>query len=139
MSTVTFTITDNITTSLTITGSIVYGTQFWKKRLNQFKLDISDGTEKVYDSGPTKIYGELVMKNLASYDGEDFREWLEDYVKFQKNRFTISAVTGVDLGNGTNTALLNVRYAGGTDSEGMVTLVPPQKYDLFFPYMLLVS
>ena len=138
MSTVTFTQTDNGSATVTITGKIVYGTDFYYKRLNHFRLDIVDGSEKVYDSGPTKIYGTILMKDISIVDKNNFLSWLRLNVILDKNRFTISAVTGLDLGKSASIAVTNCRFDGGNDTKDIFEFMPPGKYTMTFKYMALV-
>lgn len=138
MSTITFTQTDNGSAVVTITGKIVYGTDFYYKRLNHFRLDIVDGSEKVYDSGPTKIYGILLMKDISITDKNNFLSWLRLNVILDKNRFTISAIANLNLGKGINTAVTNCRFNGGNETKDVLEFMPPGKYNMTLKYTALV-
>jgi hypothetical protein len=139
MSTVTFTQSDNGIASVSITGKIVYGTTFYLKRLNHFILPIVDGTEKVYDAGPYKIYGTILMKDISVTHKDDFIEWLTEDVILDKNRFTLSALTGINWGLGLNTQVTNCRYSGGSDTEGIFEHLAPGIYNMSFEYMAVIT
>lgn len=134
MSTVIFTQTDNGSEVVQIEGKIVYGTDFFIKRLNHYILSIVDGSEAVYDSGPSKIFGTILMKDISTGDRENFLSWLEDDIIFAKNRFTIGAISGVNWGLGDNTAITNCRFTDVT-AEGIFEFMPPGKHTFTFNYM----
>lgn len=133
MATVTFT---ELSTSqaVSITGSIIYGTDYYVKRLNQFSLEISDGNDVVYDAGPNIVIGTLMMKGISYQEGLDFEDWLENNLIFQKNLFSIGGIQGVNLGNGLNTGISGARYTGGRTTEGVLKPVAPGTFNLNFPY-----
>ena len=96
--TVIFTQTDNGTVGTYLTGKLVYGTNFYIKRMNHFILPIVDGTEKVYDAGPKKVYGNILMKDISVSNKNTFLTWLTDTIVFSKNRFDISGLSNVNWG-----------------------------------------
>lgn len=136
MSSITFTQGANV---CTVDASVVYGTDFWDRRLNQFSLRTADGGTTVVDNGPTEVHGTLVLKNMSYTDGNNLRTWLRTYALFEKNTFTISAITAVDLGLGKNTQLTLVRYDGGNTDEGVFKYIAPGFYDATIPYRFLRS
>jgi len=135
MSTVTLTQTDNGSAAIAIEGKVVYGTDFYLARLNHFVLPIVDGTEKVYDQGPSKLYGLILMKDISISDKNTWLDWLEDDIIFGKNRFTISALSGVNWGLGDNTAVTNCRFNGGKSSKDVFEFAAPGIYTASFKYM----
>ena len=122
-----------------ISASVVYGTDYYDKRLNQFELPTADGTDVVYDNGPIMCHGTLVMKGISYTDGNALRTWLKTYAIFAYNTFTISAISCVDLGKGKNIAITSVRWDGGQNTQGAFQLVAPGNYDITFPYRFLRS
>jgi hypothetical protein len=136
MSVVTFTYN---TTSVTLTGKIIYGTEWWDERRNFFEVETSNGNDVVYNGGPDKCFGVLMMKDVSREEGDAFYTWLKDSVNLSSSPFTIGAVAGVNLGNGINTSLSNVRFAGGRTLQGLLTPVPPFNYEVKFPYKFLRS
>jgi hypothetical protein len=132
MSIVVFTVAGS--SPFTLTGSIIYGTESSAKRLNQFKLSLSDGSDIVYDGGPTIKECILRMKGVDYDNGLGFETFLEDVLVFEKNTFSVSAVTGVNLGAGVNTAITNARYTGGKSSKGVCQPVAPGTFNISFPY-----
>lgn len=122
------------TNTVDVVGKVVYGTDFWDDRRNQYELDVADGNDVVYDNGPTICHGVLVMKAVTYAYGDAFRTWLRTYALWAYNTFTISAVANLDLGKGKNTQLTSVRYDGGASLKGVFTFVSPGYYDINFPY-----
>lgn len=119
---------------VTVPGNIVYGTEWYDKRLNQYAMETADGGDIVYDGGPTLVYGVILMKNVSYTDGELLRSWIRTYAIFQKNTFTISAITGLDLGNGKGVAITGARYNGSNDMKGVLAYEAPGIYSVNFPY-----
>jgi hypothetical protein len=136
MSVVTFTYN---TTSVTLTGKIIYGTEWWDERRNFFEVETSNGNDVVYNGGPDKCFGVLMMKDVSRTEGDAFYAWLKNSVNLSSAPFTIGAVAGVNLGNGINASLSNVRFAGGRTLQGLLTPVPPFNYEVKFPYKFLRS
>lgn len=134
MNTVTFIKTDNGSKSVILLGKIVYGTDFYIKRINHFTLPIVDGTEKVYDAGPKKIYGNIVMKDISVSNKDELLSWITDDIIFSKNRFTINSVTGVNWGNGVSSPVYNCRFPQ-SDTKDIFEFLAPGKYTINFPYM----
>jgi len=139
MSTVTVTQTESGSATTDIIGKVVYGTDFYKQRLNHYNIDIVDGSNKIYDEGPYKLYGLILMKDISLSDKQAFLDWLEDDVILDTYRFTISALANVDWGLGTNTAVTNCRYAGGASTKEIFEYMPPGKYTFSFKYMAEIS
>lgn len=139
MTTVTFTQTSGGSASVSISGKIVYGTDYYVKRLNHHILSIVDGSDKVYDAGPSKIYGTVLMKDISIDDRDDFLDWLQDDVILDTNKFTIGAIANINWGLGQNTAVTNCRYSGGNTTEDVFEFMPPGKYTLNFKYMAVIS
>jgi hypothetical protein len=132
MSTVAF---DCVTTDpCTITNcNVVYGTEWWNTRLNQWEQKASDGTDIVTDSGPTKIKGVLMLKNVSKALGDALRTWIVTKAIFAKNPIRISPPVGVDIGAG-DAGILTCRYDGGPTVDKVLTLVAPGNYNVKFPY-----
>jgi hypothetical protein len=138
MSTVTFTQSDNGIASVSIIGKVVYGTTFYKKRINHFILPIVDGTEKVYDAGPYKIYGTILMKDISVTDKDALDEWLTEDIILSKNRFTLNALVGINWGLGLNTSIPFCRYPE-SDTKDLFEHLAPGIYNMTFPYMAVIS
>lgn len=146
---VTFTQTSNGSQAVTISAAVVYGTNFYDKRLNQYTLRTADGGTVVYDAGPDQVHGVMVMKNVSYSDGENFRKWIRgDYsggtdegITYGKSKFKISALTDIDLGIGKNTELSvaggateDAYYDGDIDMSGVFDYLAPGLYKINFPY-----
>jgi len=134
MTTLTFTQTENGSEVATPDCSVVFGTEWSDKILNQFELDTVDGGTVVYSAGPNKCTGLILLKNLSYADGLELYEWIRDDIDCAKSRFTIAAVANLNLGKGKNTAITNARWAGGPDLKGYFEFVPPGFYNVKFPY-----
>jgi hypothetical protein len=131
MSSITF--TPSTGAAITIVGSIVYGSDFFHRRPNQIRLECSDGTDYVLDSGLVKGYMTLVVKRLSYADGDAFRTWIQSVLKLQLYTFTIGAITNVNLGAGKNTQVTGCRYLKN-DTEGLLEYVAPGMYNLTMEY-----
>lgn len=129
----TITMTPAIGTVLNFSGNIVYGTDHYFKRLNQLKLECSDGSDLVYDGGPTKGYGSLIVKRISYSDGINIETWVKSTIYYQKYTFSISAITNVNLGNGKNTPITGARFLKNS-TEGLLEFVAPGMYNLTFDY-----
>jgi len=139
MVTITFTQTDNGSASESVEASIVYGTEFSDTRLNQSEQVLVDGSAVVYDAGPTWCHGLLILKHVSYAEGNDFRTWIRDSIIFAYNRFTISAVSRVDLGKGKGIAITNARYDGGQSLKGVFQHIAPDMYNIKLPYRFVRS
>ena len=131
MSTVAFDL--NTSSPLTITANIVYGTDWWYERLNQWEQRTADGTDVVTDAGPNKIRGVLILKNISKAHGDSLRTWLYNTAIFAKNPIRITPPAGVDLGGGDATALV-CRLDMGQNIKGCLELVPPGNYNAKINY-----
>lgn len=126
--------------AVTVTGNVVYGTDFFDRRLNQFELLTADGGDIVYDNGPLVANCTLIIKGVSYTDGDAFRTWCKTKIIFAANKFKMSAVAGVDLGMGKNTAVQTsggsyiARYNGGQDLNGVLEYVAPDQFNITFPY-----
>jgi hypothetical protein len=127
------TFTPSTGSPITFIGTIVYGTTFYHRRLNQLRQECSDGSDVVYDGGPNKGYGTLVVKRLSYDGGEALRTWIESTINMQKLTFTISALTNINLGKGKNTQVTGCRY-GKNNTEGLLEFKAPGMYDLTLEY-----
>lgn len=134
MITLIFTRTDESIVPIHIPAKVVYGTDFFDVRLNQFELLTADGSDKVYDTGPTVAHGMLVLKNVSYSDAVTLRTWVRDTLRFALYRFTISAITNVDLGLGKSTAITQARWDGGQSLSGVFSYNAPGVYTVNFPF-----
>jgi len=139
MVTVTLTQTENGGTIVNLSANVVYGTDFYDIRLNQSEQELVTGDTIVYDAGPTRVHGVLVMKNVSYTDGESLRAWISGNIKFAYNRFTIAPLSAVNLGNGKNTAVTNCRYDGKQSMADVFKYVAPGIYTINFPFRFLRS
>ena len=57
MSTVRIALSSTPTTYIDIVGNIIYGTDYYDKRLNQYEQTTVDGVDRVYDGGPLRCMG----------------------------------------------------------------------------------
>jgi hypothetical protein len=125
--------------AVNVIGTVVYGTDFYDDRLNQSELKTADGTDVVYDGGPTVCHGVLVFKGVSYTSGENLRTWLRTYAIWAYNTFTISALADADFGNGKNTAVTTARYDGGQSLKGVFDLQAPGQYNIKLPYRFIRS
>jgi hypothetical protein len=143
---ITITLTQG-TNAVSVSGSLVYGSDFVPVRLNQIEQKAADGTDIIIDLGPTEIRGALIIKGASLTDGEALRTWLETKTVFAKETFTISGVSEVNLGNGPGVAIStaaeplpttsNARYNGGPTLEGVFEKVAPGVFNIKLPYRFL--
>lgn len=128
------TFTPSTGAAITFAGTIVYGTEFSHRRINQLRQECADGTDVVYDtSAVLKGFGTLVVKRLSYLDGEALRTWLTTVLIFQKYTFTISALTNVNLGKGKNTQVSGCRLLSN-DTDGIFEYVAPGLYNVTLKY-----
>jgi hypothetical protein len=120
--------------TFTLTGAIVYGTDFKYTRNNQFEQEAADGVLSVSDGGPTVVHGVLMMKNISYTDGVLFRAFLESKLIFAKTSFSMTPPATLDFGKGTGTTLTSVNYDGGNTDKGVLELMAPGVWKLEFPY-----
>jgi hypothetical protein len=127
--------------NVTISASVVFGTSFFKRRINQVVQELLSGDLSVSDdgaSGNTLLKGLIVLKGVSRSDGEAFESWLTGTILFSKTPFNLAGITGVNLGTGQGSALTLARYDGGVSSEDVLELVPPSQYNINFPYRLVI-
>lgn len=124
---------------VSVLGSVIYGTDFYTRRLNQFSLELADGEDAVYDAGPNVVMGTLMMKGIDYSEGLDFETWLKEELIFQKNKFSIQGISGVNLGKGLGEGISDARFTGGKSTQSVLQLVAPGKFNLTFPYKFIDS
>lgn len=127
---------DQNSNQINLVGSVVYGTEFYTERLNQFELPTADGSQVVYDgAGPNKRICLLAMKGLSYATGLVLENWIKTKIVFALNTFSMIPVTsGVDLGAGKGSTIQGARYRGANSTKGILELVAPGTWDLKFPY-----
>lgn len=119
---------------ITISGTVVYGTEFWDDRYGQKTLRTGDGALVTYDNaGINIVNGKIVIKNVSYADGEILREWIQKRIKFRLNNFIITVPADVDLGQGKGVNLVNVIFDEDT-TKGLLKYKAPGNYDVNFPY-----
>lgn len=121
---------------------VVYGTDWYDKRLNHTFARTSDGTLQSWDVGPTLCRCTIVMKDVSSAHATIVRNVIKTYCDFSGTDFNLIQLTdslasfpsgqGVDLGNGVGTTLTDVNFAFSS-TEGIFRLVPPGNYDITLP------
>lgn len=122
--------------AVTITGKIVYGTDWYDVRKNHFRVETAEAGEAVYDVGPTVCYLTLVLKDVSLSDGDALREFFKENVDFGSVPFTLEQESTpiVNIGQGTS-----VNYITGVTLNQIGTLedcftpVAPGKYDITLP------
>lgn len=120
--------------SVAIDCKVVYGTDFFDIRLNHHHLETADGTDITYDIGPTKTHGTILMKNVQPAARDLLLDFIWDKLVFSKNKFTISAISGVDFGLGRGVQVTNCLWDGGDSTKGVFTHMAPGIYTVNFPY-----
>ena len=118
--------------TISIGCSFVYGTEYFPKRLNQYKLPTADGGEVVYDCGPTKIFLTLLLKNVSYADGKLLETYVRDIVLFSVRTFDIAGVPKLDLGQGEGVGCTYVRYPENS-LEGVFSLTAPKGFNVNLP------
>jgi hypothetical protein len=121
------------TTYIDIVGNIIYGTDYYDKRLNQYEQTTVDGVDRVYDGGPTQVHGVILIKNIAWAQGEDIKTFIRENMVFAKNEITITPPSHINLGEGDGVSI-TCRYDGGQDIKGILTPSAPGVWQLEFPY-----
>lgn len=112
---------------------------FWKIRLQQDLVRTADGGRAVYDSGPTELHGVLVIANVAKSEADSLRTYLVSTAVYQKNSFTITPPSGVDIGGVDGVALSTCYFDGGDTIEGVLQPQTPRTlYTIRLPYMKVV-
>jgi hypothetical protein len=139
MTTVTFVYDDGTgTETCAVSCSLVYGTDFYDERLNQYAVDTGSGARITYDGGPNRTHGKLVMKNMSYADGVALKTWIKTQIIFQLYTFTINGIINVDLGLGRKVIspdnLTLCYWDGGTDLEKWFVFTAPGIYEVTFPY-----
>lgn len=133
MSTLKIALSSTSSTYINIVGNIVYGTDYYDKRLNQYEQTTADGVDRVYDGGPTQVHGVILIKNIAWSQGEDIKTFIRTNMVFAKNEIVITPPSHINLGAGDGTAI-TCRYDGGQDIKGILTPSAPGVWQLEFPY-----
>jgi len=124
----------------TISRNPANESDFWHERLQHDTIITADGGRSTYDSGPTVLHGILVIRNISKAEADAFRTWLTATAIFQKNSFSITPPSGVDLGSGDATAVTSAYYNGPTDLKDVIVPQNPRTlYTINFPYWKLVS
>ncbi|MCK9428336.1 MAG: hypothetical protein M0P92_06615 [Acholeplasmataceae bacterium] len=118
---------------ITIKGDLVFGTDFYDKRRNHFTMEVADGEILTADSGPTICFGTLVIKSVSKTDAAAFRDFIESKMVYTLNSFSISGISGVDLGLGFGKTLTSVNFTED-NTQGVFTFVAPGLYDINFSY-----
>ena len=122
-------------TTVTVRGSVVYGTIFYPVRLNQKRVPTVDGVDYVYDNGTKITEGIIIFKNMSSSDAIALRNFITDTIIFEKNLFSITGVNAnLNLGAGLGMSLNNVRFIGGNTLKDIFEPAPPQNFHVKFPY-----
>lgn len=122
--------------SVTVHGTLVYGTKFNDTRYNQSSQRLATGEYRVYDTGVNVVTGEMLLKNVSYTNGEEFRAWLREKAVYQLNPFSIVLDTScdqVDLGNGKGVDILNAQLTKKDDKD-ILKYVVPGLYTMKIPY-----
>ena len=129
-------------TNCNVTCKVVFGTDWYDRRLNHYAVQTVDGSFTSFDLGPTMVYGTIVMKDVSVTDASSLRTFIKDTIVFTKRSFSISQFSsgstpfatglGVDLGLNPGVTITSVKYIK-TDTEGVFNFVAPGKYDVNFP------
>ena len=124
--------------SIDLVGNVVYGTDYYDKRINQITQRTLDGALLTYDSGTNICFGTLKMENLTKSNGQDLKAWIRDKAVFSLNSFTITPPSGVDLGLGEGIAVAGVKLLA-TDYKDMLTFKAPARWSLVMNYQFVRS
>ena len=119
---------------VTINKNPSYDSKYYTVRKNQYSQETVDGVLKVYDGGPSVVYGTVVLKNVAKAEGDALMSFIKSNLVFQLNTFTIAPPANTDLGNGVGTSLTSCNFDGGQSLDGVFEFIPPGKYNINFPY-----
>lgn len=118
--------------SITLNGTIPYGTEYFHKRIGQFSVTAMSGAEFVYDSGYSKISGILMVKAVSYAEGIALRSWIKNTLNFRENHFSLQ-IPGIDLGLGVGNTVNGCRILE-TNSQGVLKAVPPNNFDVRLEY-----
>ena len=122
--------------SVTLTGSIPYGTEFYHDRKGQFSVRAMSGAEYVYDAGFTDTMGILLIRSVSRAEGDALRLWIKNVLNFRENTFFIAPVVGIDMGKGTTVTVSGCRLLKA-NSQGVLKALPPDNYDVRLEYSCL--
>lgn len=131
--------TGSVGGNVTFTGSVVFGTKFSDRRVNQHTQFLASGQKRVYDTGFNMVSGILKVNNLSYDDGEALRTWLHDEAVYQLNSFTIHIedwygnVTDIDLGLGRGVDITDATLTESND-ENIFNYRAPFNYDITLPF-----
>jgi hypothetical protein len=131
--------TENPLGSVTIRGTLVYGTEFNDTRFNQSSERMATGEFRVYDTGLNIVAGGLLMKNVSYAHGELLRTWIREKAVYMLNPFKISVKdckgnpADADIGNGKGVDIVGAQLTTQRDKD-ILKYRAPGLYQVKFPY-----
>jgi hypothetical protein len=133
MSELIFTPDNSSLSPITVNGTIIYGTDHSYERKNQQRRETIDGTDIVYDRGPSIGYGILMIKQVSYAEGVAFREWIRDTIIFQKELFSILPPSNTDVGGGKGVQVDDCRLLS-INTDEMFEFLAPGIYSITLKY-----
>jgi hypothetical protein len=139
-STLTFTAFNDAGTSLgtaTVTGIVLYDTDFFDKAMNQYEGITLDGGSIVEGNLVTRSHGVILMAAISLVQGRAFRTWLREKLNFKGNYLGIGlAGAAIDIGKGVGVDIAfadRARFAD-KDTKGTTKQGAPGLFSLKFNY-----
>ena len=119
---------------VTIDGVVVYGSDFWDKKKNQFSERNLSGTDITYSIDDTVCEGILIIKDVSYLFAQSLKFWLRDKAVFKENTFTIATNhADINLGSGKGVTITGVNFIK-EDDKGVFNYEKPGIYTVKFPY-----
>ena len=137
---VTFTVFSNsgaFVSDISLTGQIVYGSDFYSEVLNQKVVTMSDGNRVTYGNATLEYFGKLIIKSVNRSEAVAFKKFGEGVTLYQGNYIGIETNNSlIDLGAGPGAVLDfdNKCKCSMSDGKSLVQLKPPYLADLQFKY-----
>ena len=128
-----FTVPNMTGGAVTVSATVIYGTEHSNERINQVSQRTLDGYRNTWDSGVTIVSTMLKLKNLSKTDGDALRTWLRTKAVFSLKYFTITTPDGVDLGLGEGTDITDAKFTATNDSA-VFAYRAPGVFDVNFPF-----
>lgn len=124
--------------AVALNGKLVYGTDFYKVKINHSEVETADGELVVHSAGVFVVYTKIIMKGVEKTQFMTFLDWLEDIVCLSTYKFNITnPSSSVNLGTGFGQSISSAKYAGGNSTKDIYTFVAPGMYDINLPIRFL--
>jgi len=127
-------------TSVTLTGSIGYNTDFYPVPLNFATVISPSGIPHSYFGGKNKIIGLLEVRGVSIAEKQSLFTFIMSTLMYV-NSFSISALPNTDLGVGVNTIISSAYLPEDIASsmEKIKVFNPPGMYNISLPYWFILQ